>query len=117
MKEFALIVLMAFAMQCKDSDYNPNLSQEIAGEWTRAENPNRHYIFGDDFCTTWEYNFSTIVAPKWYSVEQVGDRDLMLVEINKADTLYWRFSEIGETATVADFTTHPSFYFNLKRAQ
>jgi hypothetical protein len=115
MLKHLLFVAAIFLASCADTRFEPSLSQEIEGEWANAEHPTRHYIFGEGYCTAWEYNFSTVINAHWYRTEQTGERDLMLIEINKKDTLYWKFSETdGQTVTVADGTNAPTFYFNLK---
>lgn len=110
-----LFIFVILTASCADSRFQPELSDEIAGEWVRTDDTTRHYIFSDNYATTWIYNFSTVVAPHWYATEQTGDRELTLSEINKGTVLVWRFSEAGQTVTVADHTTQPTFYFNLKR--
>lgn len=115
MKETIFVFLLLFAMQCKDQDFEPQLLDELQGKWVRTDDDTRKFIFGPDYATTWIYNFSTVIAPKWYRIEQTGERDLMLIEVNKNDTLRWRFSDIDGTVTVADATHYPTFYFNLKR--
>jgi len=103
---------------CADSRFTPSLSDEIRGEWMRADDENRRYIFEGDFATTWNYNFGTVIAPHWYAAEETGERVLTLKEINTGTVQRWKFSETdGQTVTVADVTTYPHFYFNLKRKQ
>ncbi len=117
MKIIISLFLIALCACSKYDGGEPSLSQEIEGQWLNADNLTRHYIFGDGFATLWDYNFSTVINAKWYKTEQAGERHLMLVEINKQDTLYWRFSELsGDTiVTVADATNQPAVFFNLKR--
>lgn len=113
---FNIIFLLSLASCGKYDGGEPTLAQEIAGEWVNAEHPTRHYIFGGGYATTWDYNFSTVINAKWYKTEQTGERDLMLVEINKNDTLYWRFSELnGDAVTIADATNYPAVFFNIER--
>ncbi len=115
-----LFFAFVFLASCADSRYEPILWQELKGEWVRAENPNRHYIFAQDYVTTWDYNFSTVVAPKWYAAEWSGERGVNLKEINTDIEKFWQFSEItGDTlVTVAENSEGvPVFYFNLKRVK
>lgn len=113
-----LIVLLALCfLSCKDADYAPTLQHEIAGQWVRTDNPRRHYIFGDGFATTWEYNFSTVVNAQWFEAVEVGDRALQLTEINKPHLVFvWRFSDVtGDTVTVTDLSGALDFNFKLRR--
>jgi hypothetical protein len=113
-----LFIAVLFATSCADSRFTPSLQEELRGEWVRTDDETRHYIFEDGFCTTWIYNFSTIVAPKWYGVEETGDRIFTLTEINTGNIQRWKFSETdGQAVTFADFTTQPAKYYNLKRKQ
>ncbi len=100
---------------CKDADYQPTLQQQIAGQWVRTDNPKRHYIFGDGYATTWIHDYGTTIAPHWYGVEQTGQRDLMLVEMNTCDTRHWSFGEVGDTMEVTDRTYTIGFNFKLRR--
>ena len=109
------LIVCGIIEACKDSDFEPTLQDEIQGEWVRTDNPTRHYIFADDYATTWDYNFSTVINPKWYAVQEVGDRTLMLIEANSQDTLHWVFSEIDTVMTVKEVAANSVFYFNLKR--
>jgi len=114
----AILLLLIFATSCADSRFTPSLQEELRGEWVRTDDETRHYIFEDDYATTWIYNFSTVVAPKWYGTEETGDRVLTLTEINTGNVQRWKFSETdGETVTFADVTMQPAKYYNLKRAQ
>lgn len=109
-------LVLAFA-SCADYDREPLLWQELQGRWTRADDPNRHYIFAQDYATTWDYNFSTVIAPKWYSMEQTGYRTLTLVNINTGDTSRWIVGQVfGDTAVGVNDVTHPTWFeFYLKR--
>jgi len=110
------LLCIVFATSCADSRFPPSLSDELRGEWVRTDDETRHYIFDDEYATTWIYNFSTVVAPKWYSTEETGDRVLTLTEINTGNVQRWKFSETdGETITLTDITTQPAKYYNLKR--
>lgn len=118
MKSLLYIIPVLFLTACSKYDGGePIFPQDIEGEWYNVEHPTRHYIFGDGYATSWDYNFSTVINAHWYEVKQTGERDLMLVEINKGDTLRWRFSPMsGDTSvTVADFTNIPTIYIDLKR--
>ena len=110
-----IFILAILATSCADSRFTPSLSDEIAGEWVRTDDTTRHLIFWDGYATTWIYNFSTIIAPHWYTTEETGDREITISEINKGTVLVWRFSDVGDTVTVVDITHTPVFYFNLKR--
>ena len=113
-----LIFVFVFFASCADSRFEPTIADDMNGEWTRKGDPNRHYLFGEGYVTTWIYNFSTVIAPKWYSIEEVGDRTLMLVEKNSQDTAFWRFGETdGQAVTVTDTGGEIDFSFNLKRAE
>lgn len=105
---------------CKDSDFEPTLQDEIQGEWVRTDDPTRHYIFGDGYATTWVYNFSTVIAPKWYSTESADEwRALKLREINKPDSLVWTFAPIADDGVLTVIETKYdgvlSVCFSLKR--
>ena len=108
-------LLLTLFFSCSDYDGGDlSLLQEMQGEWQNTQNQ-RHYLFADDYATTWDYNFSTVINAKWYKVRQVGERDLSLVEVNTKDTLLWRFSQVDSIVTVADVTNAATVYFDLKR--
>lgn len=117
MKNLTYALLLTLAASCADYDREPLLWQELQGEWTRADNPNRHYIFAQDYATTWDYNFSTVIAPKWYSMDETGYRTLTLVNINTGDTSRWIVGQVfGDTAVSINDVTHPDWKeFYLKR--
>ncbi len=112
-----LSVCLVLAFASCHNDYEPLLWQELQGKWTRTDNQNRHYIFAQDYATEWDYNFSTNIAPKWYSMEQTGYRTLTLVNINTGDTSHWIVGQVlGDTAVSINDVTHPDWKeFYLKR--
>jgi hypothetical protein len=117
LKHLLFAALLSF-FSCADQRPEPLFPDDIRGEWVRVDDETRHYIFEEDFATTWNYNFGSVLAPHWYAAEQTGDRVLTLKEINKGNTYLWKFSETdGQMVTVVDVTTYPHFYFNLKRKQ
>jgi hypothetical protein len=116
MKGKILLLLALCLASCADVRFPPSLASELHGEWVRADDETRQYIFEEGFCTTWIYNFSTVLTPRWYATEETGDRVITLTEINTGAVRRWKFSETdGKNITVADITTKPAFYFNLKR--
>ena len=120
MKITTIAILCLLCASCADSRKEPLLSDAVRGEWARIADPTRHYIFEDDYISTWVYNFSTIIAPKWYRADYSGAADLTLSEINTDQVLRWKFSDVTQfdtICTVADYTNHPTFYFDLKRVK
>ena len=118
MKITTIAIFCLLFASCADSRKEPLLSDAVRGEWARIADPTRHYIFEDDHVTTWVYNFSTVIAPKWYRAEYVSISDLTLSEINTGNVVRWKFSDVNQfdtICTVADYTNHPTFYFDLKR--
>ena len=117
MKHLLPVCLIFAFTSCADYDREPPLWQELQGEWTRADNPNRHYIFAQDYATTWDYNFSTVIAPKWYSMDETGYRTLTLVNINTGDTSRWIVGQVfGDSTVAVNDVTHPDWFeFYLKR--
>ena len=118
MKSTTIAIFCLFLASCADSRKDPLLSDAVRGEWVRLDDPTRHYVFDDDHVTTWGYNFSTVIAPKWYRAEYSEAADVTLSEINTDHVLRWKFSEVTQfdtVCTVADHTNTPTFYFNLKR--
>ena len=111
-----VFLIFAFA-SCADYDREPLFWQELQGQWTRADDPNRHYIFGQDYATEWDYNFSTVIAPKWYSMDETGYRTLTLVNINTGDTSRWIVGQVfGDSTVAVNDVTHPDWFeFYLKR--
>ena len=121
LKPFLLALISALLLlSCKDSDFEPTLQDEIQGEWVRTDDPTRHYIFGEGYVTTWIYNFSTVIAPKWYSTESAGEwRALKLREINKPDSLIWTFAPLSDdgilTVKETQYSNATAVYFSLER--
>lgn len=115
MKHILLFCVLTFAA-CADYQKEPLLLDEIKGEWVRVDNPNRHYIFADGYATTWIHQFGTNITAQWFEMS-IAERDASLKEINTGQIQVWRFSEMqGDTlCTVADASSTPTFYFNLKR--
>ena len=112
----AILFFLLFAASCADSRFDPTLQDELQGEWVRTDDHTRHYIFGPDYATTWVFNFGSILAPKWYSVEPYEDSALLLTEINTGNTAVWGFGEVrGDSVTVVEQANGGKFYFNLKR--
>ena len=120
MKNIAIPIFCLLFASCADSRKEPILSDAVCGEWVRLDDPNRHYIFEDDHVTTWVYNFSTVIAPKWYRAEYDGISNLTIYEINTGNVARWKFSDLNQfdtICTVADYTNAPTFYFDLKRVK
>ena len=118
MKYLILIFAIAFA-SCKDSRFDESTIDQIRGEWVRENNPNRHYIFAEDYATTWISDFGTILAPQWFRMRECEPGAVELSEINSDLVQVWAFTEIqGDSlATVEDQTGPLSFTFKIRRVK
>lgn len=118
MKNCVLFFLLIFS-SCADGRVRPSLQDELLGRWERTNDPTRRYLFGEDYATSWVYNFSTTIDGKWYKVEQINGRNMTLKEINTGKVFEWGFSEvIGDSlVTMTDKTGNLHYSFDLKRIQ
>lgn len=114
MKQLLLILTISLA-SCADVRYNPTLSQELEGHWTRTDNQNWHYVFGPDYISSWQHQFGTTLNHRYFTTVLVGERDLELTDFHTGGKKVWRFTEVDSIVTVADYSIVPTFYFNLKR--
>lgn len=97
---FLTLAAMIILASCKDYDgTEPQLSDQIKGVWTRADNPGWHYAFDDVLLTAWIYDFGGIIAEQRFAYTTDGDT-LKLTNLGNGDSERWVVQVDGDTARV-----------------
>lgn len=117
-KPAAAILLFLFS-GCADARITPVFPKTIYGQWEKAGQPERKYLFGDGYATTWVYDFNAPLYGQWFKAEPIGGGDLQLTEINTHKVQVWRFSEMqGDTVcTLTDMTGDLHHNFEIRRTK